>query len=90
MSEYEVSWTALLAVITIVGVILTITKPIIQLTSTLTELNSRLDKLETDIDKFTINNRQEHRHLHDRIDHVENDLNDVKEQVNILQYKEGD
>ena len=46
MSESEIMWTVVLALVTLVGLFLTVGKPILKLNSTLTVLTSRMDSIE--------------------------------------------
>lgn len=81
MDEYSISWMVVLALGTLVGLFLTVGKPIIKLNSTLTELITRMDNVETNISVFTEKNRESHRRIHERIDHVDNRVGDVEKEV---------
>lgn len=48
MTESEIMWTVVLALVTLIGLFLTVGKPILKLNSTLTVLTSRMDTIEKD------------------------------------------
>ena len=81
MNEASISWTVILALVTIIGLFFTVGKPIINLNSTITELITRLKRMEHDLDEFKVHNHEAHKKLHDRIDEVEDDVNDIKQDV---------
>lgn len=84
MNEYSVFWMVVIALGTIVGLFLTVGRPIIKLNSTLTELNVRMGTMETNINNFTEKNRESHKRIHGRIDDVENDVKDLKFDVETI------
>lgn len=81
MNEASISWIAILALGTIIGLFFTVGKPIINLNSTITELITRLKRMEHDLDEFKVHNHDAHKKLHDRIDEVEDDVNNIKQDV---------
>ena len=87
MDEYSVSWMVVLALGTLVGLFLTVGKPIIKLNSTLTELITRMDNVETNISVFTEKNHESHRRIHERIDGVEDNVKDLK--LDVERIKDG-
>lgn len=88
MLEYEISWTVVLSIGTLVGLFLAVGNPIIKLNSTITKLMTRLTAIESNLDKFTVSNKDSHRRIHERIDEVEDNLSEVKEEVEILKYSQ--
>lgn len=88
MLEYEISWIVVLSIGTLVGLFLAVGNPIIKLNSTITKLMTRLTAIESNIDKFTVSNKDSHRRIHERIDEVEDNLSEVKEDVEILKYSQ--
>lgn len=88
MLEYEISWIVVLSIGTLVGLFLAVGNPIIKLNSTITKLMTRLTAIESNIDKFTVSNKDSHRRIHERIDEVEDNLSEVKEEVEILKYSQ--
>lgn len=81
MDEYNISWVVVVALGTLVGLFLTVGRPIIKLNSILTELITRMGNAETDINNFTEKNRESHRRIHDRIDKVDNRVDDMEKEV---------
>ena len=49
---------------------------------------TRLTAIENNIDKFTISNKDSHRRIHERIDEVEDNLSEVKEEVERIKYSQ--
>lgn len=88
MLEYEISWIVVLSIGTLVGLFLAVGNPIIKLNSTITKLMARLTAIERNIDKFTVSNKDSHRRIHERIDEVEDNLSEVKEEVERLKYSQ--
>lgn len=88
MLEYEISWIVVLSIGTLVGLFLAVGNPIIKLNSTITKLMARLTAIESNIDKFTVSNKDSHRRIHERIDEVEDNLSEVKEEVERLKYSQ--
>lgn len=88
MLEYEISWIVVLSIGTLVGLFLAVGNPIIKLNSTITKLMTRLAAIESNIDKFTVSNKDSHRRIHERIDEVEDNLSEVKEEVERLKYSQ--
>jgi predicted PurR-regulated permease PerM len=88
MLEYEISWIVVLSIGTLVGLFLAVGNPIIKLNSTITKLMTRLTAIESNIDKFTVSNKDSHRRIHERIDEVEDNLSEVKEDVERLKYSQ--
>lgn len=88
MLEYEISWIVVLSIGTLVGLFLAVGNPIIKLNSTITKLMIRLTAIESNIDKFTVSNKDSHRRIHERIDEVEDNLSEVKEEVERLKYSQ--
>lgn len=88
MLEYEISWIIVLSIGTLVGLFLAVGNPIIKLNSTITKLMTRLTAIESNIDKFTVSNKDSHRRIHERIDEVEDNLSEVKEEVERLKYSQ--
>lgn len=88
MLEYEISWIVVLSIGTLVGLFLAVGNPIIKLNSTITKLMTRLAAIESNIDKFTVSNKDSHRRIHERIDEVEDNLSEVKEEVGRLKYSQ--
>lgn len=88
MLEYEISWIVVLSIGTLVGLFLAVGNPIIKLNSTITKLMTRLTAIESNIDKFTVSNKDSHRRIHERIDEVEDNLSEVKEEVGRLKYSQ--
>lgn len=88
MLEYEISWIVVLSIGTLVGLFLAVGNPIIKLNSTITKLMTRLTAIESNINKFTVSNKDSHRRIHERIDEVEDNLSEVKEEVERLKYSQ--
>lgn len=88
MLEYEISWIVVLSIGTLVGLFLAVGNPIIKLNSTITKLMTRLTAIESNIDKFTVSNKDSHKRIHERIDEVEDNLSEVKEEVERLKYSQ--
>lgn len=88
MLEYEISWIVVLSIGTLVGLFLAVGNPIIKLNSTITKLMTRLTAIESNIDKFTVSNKDSHRRIHERIDEVEDNVSEVKEEVERLKYSQ--
>lgn len=88
MLEYEISWIVVLSIGTLVGLFLAVGNPIIKLNSTITKLMTRLTAIESNIDKFTVSNKDSHRRIHERIDEIEDNLSEVKEEVERLKYSQ--
>lgn len=88
MLEYDISWIVVLSIGTLVGLFLAVGNPIIKLNSTITKLMTRLTAIESNIDKFTVSNKDSHRRIHERIDEVEDNLSEVKEEVDRLKYSQ--
>lgn len=81
MNEYNISWTIVLALGTLVGLFLTVGRPIIKLNSILTELITRMKNAETDIKDFSLKNHESHRRIHKRIDDVDNRVDSMEKEV---------
>lgn len=84
MQEYNIFWMVVIALGTLVGLFLTVGKPIIKLNNTLTELNTKMNMMETTVNSFTEKNRESHKRIHERIDNVENDLEEIATDVQRL------
>lgn len=81
MDDATISWTVILSLGTIVGLFFTVGKPIINLNSTITELITRLKRMESDLDEFKTHNHEAHKKIHERIDTVEDDVENIKRDV---------
>lgn len=81
MDDATISWTVILALGTIVGLFFTVGKPIINLNSTITELITRLKRMESDLDEFKTHNHKAHKKIHERIDTVEDDVENIKRDI---------
>lgn len=88
MNEYEISWIVVISIATLVGLFFAVGNPIIKLNSTITKLMTRLDAIESNIDKFTVSNKDSHKRIHKRIDVVEDNLSEVKEEVERIKYSQ--
>lgn len=71
----------LVALGVIVGLFITVSKPILKLNSTLTEILTKLQLVEKQVNGFTDSNHESHRRIHDRINNVEEDVNELKLKV---------
>lgn len=87
MDEYSIFWMVVIALGTIIGLFLTVGNPIIKLNSTLTELNTRMGNIESNVNSFTEKNRESHKRIHERIDVVEDDVKDLK--LDVERIKDG-
>ena len=87
-NEYEISWIVVISIATLVGLFFGVGNPIIKLNSTITKLMTRLTAIENNIDKFTVSNKDSHRRIHERIDEVEDNLSEVKEEVERIKYSQ--
>lgn len=79
---------------TIVGLFLTVGAPIIKLNNTIVKAIARIDGIEEKqkenkqtMKEMQQKSRNSHQKLHDRIDHVEEDVDELKGRVSYLENK---
>lgn len=78
--------------VTIIGLFLTVGAPIIKLNSTIVKVTARIERVEeiqienkTTINKIQDKSRESHKKLHDRIDSVQKDVDELEDRVTLLE-----
>lgn len=78
MIESSVGWMVVLSLGTVVGLFVTVSMPIIKLTNVLTDITNRLETAEENIQDLSEKNRDSHKRIHERIDNVEKNVNEIR------------
>lgn len=87
MDEYVILGMVVVVLGNVVGLFLSVGGPIIKLNSTITKLNTKMETMEITVNGVVEKNRNSHRHIHERIDDVENEVGNLDKRVQILENK---
>ena len=94
MDEKAIMWLVLIAVSTIITLFKAVGQPVLKLNSSIIEATLRseqaiekLSRLESSIEQFQSTNRESHGKLHERIDAVEDDVDDLNLRVTTLEHR---
>ena len=87
MNEQSIMWLVLTAIATIVALFKTVGEPILKLNTTITKIESKLENFDKLLKDDQSHNKEAHQRIHDRIDNVEEDINDLDNRVSILENK---
>ena len=92
MTESEIMWTVVLALVTLIGLFLTVGKPILKLNSTLTVLTSRMDTIEKDakaqedaLKEQKLHAHESHKRLWDHNGKQDEQLRDHERRLDVLE-----
>ena len=92
MTESEIMWTVVLALVTLIGLFLTVGKPILKLNSTLTVLTSRMDTIEKDakaqedaLKEQKLHAHESHKRLWDHNGKQDEQLRDHEHRLGVLE-----
>lgn len=92
MSESEIMWTVVLALVTLIGLFFTVGKPILKLNSTLTVLTARMDSIEKDakdqenaLKEQKLHAHESHRRLWDHNGKQDEQLRDHEHRIGALE-----
>lgn len=70
---------------TVVTIVLSVGKPLIENTKTMTKLTMAIEHLTEEFKTFEVDNHNDHRRIHDRIDKNDEQLNNHETRIEILE-----
>lgn len=83
MSEYESYGLVILLLSVIIGLFIGISRPVTKLNATIKEILTKIERIEKKVKILTYKNRNSHKRLHERINIIEDDINDLRLHVHL-------